>query len=494
MSVSKTNRQLLSKDRFMKPPHSPQCFGLIVYPTGMGKTVAGALIIQEYLFTNKDAIVHIVYPITGLDTNWIRALHFVRNNNLVDCDSNFEDRIQFYSAQKAILNNIILNCNLLVVDEIHEFTSENRLNLINNNLIKRKHLLGLTATPNPSINKLVPIIDIVYEKEAIENDWISNYIEFNYGIYMSDDEQSEYDLITSNMQRAGEIFGKNTLDTVMRCVQGGQDSQGKMYPADMWCLMVAKKNGWKEQLNLQKPEDREIHTVFSPDMIKGYANIYMRNVRDRKNLVYQANSKILACLKIIQKFDNLKTITFGESIKFAEKLNDEINSYYKNTIEFNINDKKTINAPFGNYEISHAYHSSLEAKMYPSPKTGKLIKFGAKRLKDRTIEMLRNNEIRIANTANSFDTGIDIEDVRLGLIASRKQSKDQRTQRGGRVKRKEFSNEAKVIIVNLYFKGTIDETWLKNSQENDKLNVYIVDNLDDINFNPKKQPLSKINL
>lgn len=492
---TKSERQILSLNRVKSPQTNLNYYGQIVHPTGMGKTIVGALCVNQYVKQfgdNKEII--ILYPNVGLDENWKKAFEKVKTiEEFKDYVHNGSINITYISATKAVLDNTILKCDLLIVDESHDFNSDKRLSLINNELIRRTHILGFTATPNSIVNKLLPFLDVITEKEAIENEWISNYVEFNLGIYMNEEEQNKYNLITDSINRKNEIFGKNAFEIVQACLNGGEDSKGKFFPADKWCLLVAMKNGWRENLNLSNPENCEINSIYSPGMITGYANVYMKNIRERKDLIYNNQTKIHTILKIVKKFESLKTIIFGESTKFADELNSEINKLYKDTKEFNINGQTGF-APFGNYEISHAYHSNLESRMLPSPKTGKIIKFGLTRLKDRTIEYFKHSIIRIICTARSLDTGFDVEDVRLAIIASRSQSSRQRAQRGGRAKRKEFANDSKVLIVNVYFKGTVDETWLKNSQENNDDLVHYINEIDEITYNPKKDSKFKISL
>lgn len=493
--MQKSQRQVLSLNRVINPYNKLSFYGQIHHPTGMGKTIVGALCIHQYIQKyGKDKKIIVIYPYVGLDENWKNSIEKVRViPEFSDYVINDEINVEYITASKAVLDNKIIHCDLLIVDEVHDFNSDKRLLLINGDLIRRKHIIGFTATPDYSMDKILPILDVISEQEAIENDWISNYIEFNLGIYMNEEESNQYDKITTSISRQNEIFGKNTLEVAQACLNGGEDSKGKFYPADKWCLMVAMKNGWHENLNLIDPSHAQINSIYSPGMIKGYAGIYMKNIKERKDLMYNNHSKMFVALQIIKKFESLKTIVFGESVKFADELNKAINNYYKDTTEFNINGKP-IYAAFGNYEISQAYHSSLETRLLPSPKTGKPIKFGCNRLKEMIIDGFKNSTIRIICSARGLDTGFDAEDVRLAIITSRSQSAKQRTQRGGRAKRKEFGNSTKAIIVNIYFKGTVDETWLKNSQLNNDENVYFIDSIDEITYNPKKKRKISISL
>lgn len=490
----KTKRQLTTVNKFFNSNEIHKygnMFGTVVYPTGMGKTVLGCLIIYKYLReVNPNAMICIAYPDVGLDKNWESALHFTAKelgHNVV----NFS-QILFRTADRLVLNKEVIKCDLLIVDEIHDFKSNGRIEILNNELIKRTHMLGLTATPNDTVTRYCPIIDRVTEKEAIDNDWISNYLEFNLGIELSESERYEYEKITEAINNQLPKFGNNPLAVAERCLNGGEDQKGKYYPDMLWCEMVAKKLGWNAQLDLNEEKNREINVLYNPNMIKGCAKFLFAGIRDRTQLLYKSRTKVEISLEIIKRFDKMKTIVFSQSTEFADKLNDAINQYYSNHSIIPLQGKDI--PTLGGYEVSVAYHSNLQTRMMVSDKTGKTIKFGLKRLKDRAIERIKNDESRVICTASSLDKGFDVEDMRLAIIASRTQNKDQRTQRGGRVKRKELSYKEKVIIVNIYYENTKDEDWLRESQKDAEFDVYWIKNVDEISYNPRKKPLIKISL
>ena len=166
----------------------------------------------------------------------------------------------------------------------------------------------------------------------------------------------------------------------------------------------------------------------------------------RKAIMYEGQAKIDIIKDIVK--NKYKTIIFSESTSYADKVEQTINN-------------------------AVAYHSKLPTRII----NGK--KYGAKKLKDRAIAMITSGIARVVITAKSMDVGTDIEGIDFLIIASGTQVELQNKQRIGRGIR--FAENKKTIIINLFFKGTVDETWLNNRQKNG-IAINWINNINEIDY------------
>jgi RNA polymerase primary sigma factor len=142
----------------------------------------------------------------------------------------------------------------------------------------------------------------------------------------------------------------------------------------------------------------------------------------RKAIVYGAQNKIEVCRDIVNLV-NRKTIVFSETKKFSEEV-------YKSM-----------------KDVAVLYHSGLKEKE-------KLV----------ALQNIKRNEVKAICAPKALDEGIDIPSLKCGVIASGTSVERQQIQRIGRVTR--YVPNEFAIIVNLYAKNTIEETWVKKRQKN----------------------------
>lgn len=441
------------------------CLGTLNYCMGVGKTYT-AILIMKYLFKHRDDNNFVVLvPSENLKIQWNNQLNnfFTKQQML---------RIEVITINKLVRNNVIINTRTLIADEGHEYMSDEYIKGINGTLIVKEEFLCLTGTADDNnvvkktLQELCPIIDVIDESEAIESGYISNFVEYNISVDLIEEEQKEYDrlskIISDNMSK----FGRSGLDLANKCLGGGINN-GRKFTGLQFAFGWAKHNGWSENLNLNNPSDVSINNLWNPHKVMGYAIKLINAVRQRKNILYFCSRKVDLTLELINKFSDIKTIVFSQSTSFANKVGLLANEAEPNS--------------------TVVYHSQLQSQMLPSEKTGKLIKFGKKRLRDRALNRIKNGQSRVIVTATSLDRGFDVEDIRLGITASGTKNPTQYKQRGGRVKRKEgmFSDENIVLIINIYVKDTKDENWLKKRQSKSDHIIHYVDSINDIVFKPK---------
>ena len=480
IDAKKLERQQIGVDKWFDTATTAKeglitgAYGTFNYATGVGKTFTAILIIKRLFRLDLLHNVVVLVPSEELQKQWKEVL-----------SSNFtlreRNRIEVFTSHWVVTNKPRIKTNTFVVDELHEYYSEEHFKTINSTYIRYDNSLALTANyedkqkRHKQVLHLYPIIDRIKEDEAIAKGYISSYVEFNLAVELTEEEKEAYARYSKVISKNLNKFSKGGLDLANKCLSGGkQKSTGIYYEGIKYAYGWATYNKWSNKLNLDNPSDREINDIWNPHKIIGYAKALMTAIRLRKELLYTCESKTTAVLELTTKFESLKAIVFSESTAFADKLNLDLNT----------------KAP----KSSVVYHSKLETVMLPSPSTGKLIKFGKTRLKKMAIAAIKGGQSRILCASSSLDKGVDIPDLTLGITASGTSNFTQYNQRGGRVKRTSLFMKDKVaLLVNLYVKGTRDESWLKTRQSKNKHKIYWEDNVEDISFSPVDKAVFNIN-
>lgn len=438
--------------------------GTYNYATGVGKTYTAILVMKRLFRIDNNHNVIIIVPSEALQKQWNEELskHFFKKDLI---------RVEVYTVHWVNLNKIKIVTDTLIVDELHEYLSNEFFKVIDGTYIRYTNNLGLTATYEDSKGRhkklltLFPIIDRITEEEAIKEGYISPFIEFNISTTLTQKEENAYDEHTTVISNTINKFGRGGLDLATKCLGGGLHSNGKKYGASHFVYGWAGHKGWHRNLNLDNPHDRQINDLWNPHLIFGYAQKLMNAIRHRKNLLYNCENKIKVCEELAFKFNDLKAIIFSQSTAFADKLNLVLNERENG--------------------CSVVYHSSLQTIMLPSPKTGKLIKFGKTRLKRLAIENIKTGKSTKICTASSLDKGFDVQDIGLGITASGTSNFTQYKQRGGRVKRKDVFNLNKVaLLINIYVKDSKDEVWLKKRQSKSKNLIHWIEKVEEVSFTP----------
>jgi superfamily II DNA or RNA helicase len=438
--------------------------GTINYWTGVGKTFTAVLCMKSVFRNDHFHNFVILVPSEPLQKQWtaiIQSQFTKRQRNL----------ISIFTPNYIITNEIRIETDTLVVDELHEFYSEERINTINGNYIRYKYNLALTATYEDSKNRqnlikdIYPIVDKISEEEAIKEGYTTSFVEFNLAVRFTPEEQLKYNVLSDRISKNMSKFGKSGLDLASLCLSGGTHIDGLEYTGIEFCWGWASRNGWRKGLDLNDPAQAKVEEMWNPYTVMGYAKNLMGDIKLRKDLIYGATNKLEVTKAIVFKFEEYQSIVFSQATAFADKLNHVIN----------------LERP----GFSVAYHSQLKTQMRPSPKTGKLIKFGKTRLKREAVEAIKNGKSTTICTTSVLDKGFDVPNLTLSVTASGTSSFIQYGQRGGRVKRRNILvPNKKALLVNLYIKDTKDETWLSKRQSKSTHIIHWIDRVDEISFNP----------
>ena len=434
--------------------------GILDWHTGVGKTYGTELGIKYLEATLGKHSYLIIVPSAPLETQWKEKLAHLPKNLL--------ERITIKTIDKILNEDLVYEVNVLIIDEIHEFTTEKRLDVLNGLIVKYDKILGLTASTDDKnfkkILKHVKVVDVISAEEAKREKFVADVIEYNVALVLSENEQITYDKLTETISKLMPRFDNN-LQLANCVLTGGKHTNGMYYAGPKWAQGIAAKNGWHPRLDLSIESHQLVNSLWNPNHIIGYARSLINSIRARKDLLCNANSKYNATLEIAKKFNKVKTILFSESTTFADKIG----------IILNANNQPTV-----------VFHSKLKLKIGTSPKTGKPLKKGITRQKNEALSEIRSGKSRILSTAKSFDRGLDVPDLRLSVTTSGSSSTTQKKQRDGRTGRREESIHADVPVlnINLYIKDTVDEKWLESRQSKSENKPITVNSVADITYTP----------
>lgn len=444
--------------------------GTIQWVGGVGKTFAAVhLIIKPYLKHRDDNKVTVLLPRNELIKQWEKEID--ERIDLMD-----HDRIQILSVHTLQAQRVKITTGLLVADEIHLMYGDKLIKYLDGTHIKFRFNLGLTATYKDrhnaykKIEHMWPVVDRITAKEAIENNWISSFFEYNWGIQLPSHDVDEYMRITNEMDR---IFDKMDadFDLLSNMNAGKKDMFGGYVPPMAIASRYAKDQGWFAGCS------PNVDRMWNPSVLVDEAKKYFMLIHARKKLLNEHPLKVEKAIEVIEKFKSLRIISFSESTIFADMLAAEL---------------KRQNHPVV------VYHSSLESRnmvdengqiiVYKSgKKKGKPKIFGKTTLKRLAVEKIRSGDVKVISTASALDEGFDVKSIRIGLITSRNSNKNKQHQRGYRATRVDpFNPDAQCAIVNIYFVQTQDEKWLNRSQKDTDNTVKWIQDADEIGISDKE--------
>lgn len=487
--------------------------GTIVAATGFGKTFIGLIAAIKFINKNPQASVRIITMSEAVENHWnSNFVHIEELCKHLEVDMIPTNNINVISINKIINNPPHDKVDLLIIDEIHKITTEDRMKIFNYVFyFEYKYILGLTATYPGSgvvksvLNKFCPKVYNISEWETIEKSWTADFVEYNLPCYLEPEEQITYDKYSEYMRdiyatydlgkdflRSLEGGLKNVYDLIKACTVGcnyranGINTYKSHYE---YRDAISKYKGWSRNMDTSTSIGLQIDTYYAPNNIFKYCDDYMTYVRKRNKLINDAKCKIDTCIEIFKKFPDLKVITFAQSTEFANNLTDATNTQlgivHTPDHDFAIGDEiitKQLKKP-----IAIAYHSQLKSRPVINPNTGQYYTtkkgevklFGLQTFKKEAIEGIKAGRYRIINTANALDEGVDIVDLQMAIITSGDRSDVRDTQRKGRAKRLDFNNPNGIVrIINLYLADTHEVSKLRDRQTNNR--VVWINNVNEI--------------
>ena len=269
-----------------------KCKGVLVCPTGFGKTTTALKCIKTVVTKRPGTRVLIVVPTDVLQRQW--------EQELVKWDLVF-------NCEVSIINTTIRHnwtCDMLILDEIHKYAAFSFQQVFEK--VKYKMVLGLTATyerldgKEEIIKKYCPVIDKITIQEALFNDWVSKYKE--YLVLINVDDIEEYKNLNKEFTSHFEFFNFD-FGLAMKMIGG----DGYKY-----------RLAYRDQL---VPNDASIEA--KSEMFKAitiHAMGFMRAMQQRKAFINNHPKKVEIARQIIEARPNSKIITFSNNIKMAESI------------------------------------------------------------------------------------------------------------------------------------------------------------------------------
>lgn len=254
--------------------------GTLQAVTGFGKTFVALLAIQKMNARYPDRSVIVIVPTLYLQDKW------------------WEDAAEMglKNVSVMVVNTAIKiprMCDLLILDEIHNYGSEEFYKVFD--AVTYKFILGLTATIDRTdgrdalIRNHCPVIDTIDINEALAGGYISNFKVFNLGIELDEADRKTYEKITRDFHFNFSQFNHD-FHVAMTCLSDPayRNQYAKMYNKD--------------------PKDVTVYAVN-----------FNKNMQNRKKFLYFAPSKLNMVKQVLEEFPT-KAITFSESVAFAEQL------------------------------------------------------------------------------------------------------------------------------------------------------------------------------
>ena len=246
-----------------------------------------------------------------------------------------------------------------------------------------------------------------------------------YQVILDVNDIATYKEMNRKFTESFEFFNFD-WDKVMSCL----GPKGFMYRSQLRDEMCP--NGTEEQRK----------QVFK--QITYHATQFMRVIQSRKAFINNHPKKIEVARRIIQARPNSKIITFSNNVKMAESIG-----------------------------MGGKVFSGKDSK-----KKGRM-----------TIEEFSTEKTGILHTIKKADEGLDVPGLSVAIILGLDSSKIRKTQRIGRVARKEGDKKAEIFT--LVLDQTVEVEWFKKS--NSSTNVITIDEkgLDDVLAGKEPRPYVK---
>ncbi len=382
------------------------CRGTLEWTTGAGKSRCGVLASTWLFRVMEDPSILVITP-----TQTIR-------------DQAWRDEFDKWGAKELFDNNVECVCiqtayryvdkhyDLVICDEIHNYipiTDEYMyFKFFENN--KFDKILGLSASIDreliPKLNTIAPIVDTIDTNKAVKLGLVSPFKVYNIPVEMSFEDRLSYGKYDAEFHLTFKLFNKD-LALMFQCLK----SKGVF------------TNFLKSRFNLKNASKGEFNDVWHT--YKTYAIRCNTAMRKRKELLYEATSKLEAIDSITKLLGSRYGVIFNQTAKFADKVGELIGETC--IVEHS--------------KIKPAKKRKENLKKFMDPKDG----------------------VRFISAVKSLNEGANLNRVDYIIIASGTSKLKDFIQRVGRSIRWQDGKEA--IVVRLYVKDSQEEKWVGSSQE-----------------------------
>ena len=250
--------------------------GTLEAVTGFGKTFVALLILQDMNERLPSGTALVVVPTQNLKTQWEESLA----------------KMHITGVTVMVINSAVKmehDVDLLILDEIHNYMSEVFRGIFA--CTEYRYILGLTATLDQEdprfhvISQAAPVFETITLREAVRNEYVSQFQIFNLGLRMSENEAKNYKLVTDDYYEAFAIFNNRF-----------HVAQGCLRDRNYLSVFTRTLSGWTEE------------------QVLGKARAFNTAMNKRKQLIYKSATKREAAKKLIEILEEkFKNINFVEN-------------------------------------------------------------------------------------------------------------------------------------------------------------------------------------
>ena len=448
--------------------------GTLQYVMRFGKTRIAELVVKRTRANIINSGKRIVI-LTPTDIASKNVSYICKN---YDCES-----YTITALNNAINSGLDTKGYLLIIDEIHRFLSDKTLELIKK--LDFEYKLGLTGSTLSVTDKTklrsigFPVIDIITEEEAIANNWIADYDEYNVPIEINDRDKLRYKSLNDNIRLISEDFKgiwklvnkkfEKTVVTsdyeVMQACRSGlqlyedkiKTKKGLFLKADYVRLIVANVMGWEKDKVCNNEYESKLQKFWNPDNIQELSKSYLKSVTARNNYLKHNVAKVNTVLNIL-RFTQQPTIVYNDSIEMIDQLYDNLNP--KVAVKYH-----------SQIESTYMHYDNGEVITYLSgEKAGQPKLFGKTTIKKVAIERMKSEQALYLITGRSLNESLDIPNIKYIICTAgdtNPQTYEQRVARGKTINSNDSTKRA--TIINLYIDDFYLGFELVNSRDKEKL-------------------------
>lgn len=317
-----------------------------------------------------------------------------------------------FNCDVVVINTAIKNqykCDVLILDEVHRCAADTLQQVFKT--VTYKYILGLTATFERLDGKhelLEKYCPVIDEISLAEARFQGWISDYKeYQVILEVDDMDVYKKFNKEFQQSFEFLGYDFNLAMSLLGPKGFINRSKL--RDERC-----PNG----------SEKERKDMFKA--ITYHATNFMRAIQSRKAFINNHPKKIEIARRIIEARPDSKIITFSNNIKMAESI-------------------------------------GMGGKVF----SGK----DSKKKGRTTIEEFSQEKSGLLNTIRKADEGLDVPGLSVAIILGLDSSKTRKTQRIGRVARKEGDKQAEIFT--LVIADTVECEWFRKS--NNSTNVITID-------------------